>query len=166
MFGQNDVFLRAIESHFECRLVARGDSVLISGYSEDVDHVTRLLQDLVTRVKQGDYITDQYLTYAIAMVKENGRGPADEISTSNLITSSLKKVIKPKREGLTYEEAMLIKKWWKQGKLKKKPLIKEGIAYLPAFLIASLLTLLFGNLMILMVAEGMSNSAGIVAMLS
>ena len=77
-----------------------------------------------------------------------------------------KRVIRPKREGLTYEEAMLIKKWWKQGKLKKKPLIKEGIAYLPAFLIASLVTLLFGNLMILMVAEGMSNSARIVAMLS
>jgi len=76
-----------------------------------------------------------------------------------------KKTIKPKKQGLTKEEAALIKKWWKQGKLKKKPLIKEGIAYLPAFLIAFLTTITFSNLMILIVSEGLTNSINIAKLL-
>ena len=76
-----------------------------------------------------------------------------------------RKTIMPKKEGLTREEAALIKKWWKQGKLKKKPLIKEGIAYLPAFLIAFLTTITFGNLMVLIVTEGMANPIEIMRLL-
>jgi len=107
LFGQNDVYLRIIESQFDCQVVARGDSVNISGNHEEVDRVIRLLGDLVTRVKQGNYVTEQYVHYAIAMVKENGRGPADEISTSSLLTSSLKRAIKPKTVGQSrYVEAV------------------------------------------------------------
>jgi len=107
LFGQNDAFLRTIESRFFCKIVARGDKLVIEGSGTDVEQVLRLFGDLVTRLKQGDYITDQYLTYAIAMVKENGQGPAGEISTEALLTSSLKKVIKPKTVGQTrYVEAV------------------------------------------------------------
>ena len=101
LFGQNDAFLRTIESRFFCKIVARGDKLIIEGGPSEVEQVLRLFGDLVTRLKQGDYITDQYLTYAIAMVKENGQGPANEISTEALLTSSLKKVIKPKTVGQT-----------------------------------------------------------------
>jgi phosphate starvation-inducible PhoH-like protein len=69
--------------------------------------VVRVLNDLVHRLRQGDYITDQYLHYAIAMVLENGEGPAESISTEALLTSALKKVIKPKTIGQTkYVEAV------------------------------------------------------------
>ncbi len=101
LFGQNDVFLRIIESRFTSKIVARGDKITIEGGASDVEQIYRLLGDLVTRIKQGDFITEQYLNYAIAMVKENGQGPADGISTEALLTSSLKKVIKPKTIGQT-----------------------------------------------------------------
>jgi len=101
LFGQNDVFLRLLETRFAVRIVARGDRVVVEGEPGEVDLVMRLLQDLVTRIKQGDYITEQYLNYAVAMVRENGRGPAGEISTEALLTSALKKVIKPKTIGQT-----------------------------------------------------------------
>jgi phosphate starvation-inducible PhoH-like protein len=43
----------------------------------------------------------------MAMVKENGQGPAESISTEALLTSSLKRVIKPKTIGQTrYVEAV------------------------------------------------------------
>jgi len=99
LFGQNDVYLRIIESRFLCKIIARGDKVLVEGPPEDVERVLRLLGDLVTRVKQGDIITEQYINYAIAMVQENGQGPATEISTAALLTSALKKAIKPKTVG-------------------------------------------------------------------
>ncbi len=107
LFGQNDMFLRIMESRFSCKIVARGEIVLIEGSHEEVDRVYRLLGDLVTRVKQGDAITEQYLNYAVGMVQENGFGPAEEISTESLLTNALKKAIKPKTVGQSkYVEAV------------------------------------------------------------
>jgi phosphate starvation-inducible PhoH-like protein len=107
LFGQNGIFLRIIESRFLSKIVARGDRVIVEGPPDDVEQVVRLLGDLVTRIKGGDYITEQYLNYAITMVKEDGYGPAESISTQALLTSSLKKVIKPKTIGQTrYVEAV------------------------------------------------------------
>jgi len=107
LFGQNDVFLRMIETRFPVKIVARGDKVLLEGPAAYVEQVERVLKDLVTRIGQGDYITDQYLNYAIAMVREGGPGPAREISTEALLTNSLKKTIKPKTVGQTrYVEAV------------------------------------------------------------
>lgn len=107
LFGQNDVFLRIIETRFLVKIIARGEKIALEGEPGEVNQVTRLLQDLTTRVKLGDPITEQYLNYAIGMVRENGRGPANEISTEALLTSALKKVIKPKTVGQTkYVKAM------------------------------------------------------------
>jgi phosphate starvation-inducible PhoH-like protein len=107
LFGQNDVFLRIIESRMGAKIVARGDKIVIEGLPDVVEKVVRLLNDLVTRIKQGDLITDQYINYAIAMVKESGVGPAQDISTQSLLTSSLKKEIRPKTIGQTrYVEAV------------------------------------------------------------
>ncbi|TET96915.1 MAG: PhoH family protein [Candidatus Zixiibacteriota bacterium] len=107
LFGQNDAFLRAIESRFLSKIVARGDKIIVEGPPADIERVFRLLGDLITRIKQGDYITEQYLNYAITMVKEDGYGPAEIISTETLLTSALKKVIKPKTVGQTrYVEAI------------------------------------------------------------
>jgi len=107
IFGQADSFLRIIESRFDARIVARGDRVMIEGNSRSVERVVQVLNDLVTRLRKGDYVTDQYVNYAIAMVMENGQGPAESISTEALLTSALKKVIKPKTIGQTrYVEAV------------------------------------------------------------
>lgn len=101
LFGQNDFFLRQIETRFGVRIVARGDRITIEGEAGDVELAVRLFSDLMTRIKGGEFLSDQYLNYAISMVKENGVGPADSISTQTLISSSLKKIIKPKTVGQT-----------------------------------------------------------------
>ena len=107
LFGQNDVFLRIIESRFLCKIIARGEKVVVEGPPGDVEQVTRLFGDLITRIKLGDIITEQYLNYAIAMVLESGEGPAKEISTETLLTSALKKAIKSKTVGQSlYVEAV------------------------------------------------------------
>ncbi|MEW6050100.1 MAG: PhoH family protein [Candidatus Zixiibacteriota bacterium] len=107
LFGQNDLFLRLIEARFASKIIARGDRITVEGTPQDVEQVVRLLGDLITRIKAGDFITEQYINYAISMVKENGQGPANDISTEALLTSALKKVIKPKTIGQTrYVEAV------------------------------------------------------------
>jgi len=51
-----------------------------------------------------------------------------------------KKIIKPKTEGLTIQDIAIIKK------AKKKVLIKEGMPFVPVFLIAVLASLFFGDI--------------------
>ena len=99
LFGQNDVILRIIESRLGTRIIARGDKIVVEGLPADVEKTLRVLSDLVTRIKQGEFITEQYVNYAIGMVQENGVGPAASIATESLLSSSLKKNIKPKTIG-------------------------------------------------------------------
>lgn len=99
LFGQNDVILRIIETRLGTRIIARGDKVIVEGTSPDVGKTLRVISDLVTRIKQKEIITEQYVNYAIGMVQENGIGPAASIATESLLSSSLKKNIKPKTIG-------------------------------------------------------------------
>ncbi|MEE8404244.1 MAG: PhoH family protein [candidate division Zixibacteria bacterium] len=99
LFGQNDVILRIIESRLGTRIIARGDKIIVDGPPPDIEKSLRVLSDLVTRIKQGEIINEQYVNYAIGMVQENGIGPADSIATESLLSSSLKKNIKPKTIG-------------------------------------------------------------------
>jgi len=107
LFGQNDHYLRLIESSFQCKIVVRGETIALEGEPDEIDNIIRLLEDFVTRIKQNEFLSDQYVLYAISMVKDDGFGPADQISTSELLTNSLKKVIKPKTIGQSkYVEAV------------------------------------------------------------
>ena len=107
LFGQNDMFLRMIEAQLGCRIIARGEKVVIEGDGTAVDRAERVLHDFITRIKLGDFISEQYVNYAIGMVRDDGFGPAGSISTSALLTNSLKKAIKPKTIGQTrYVEAV------------------------------------------------------------
>ncbi len=54
------------------------------------------------------------------------------------------RAIKPKKSGLTKEEVIFLRDCWRNGKLKKKVLIKEGFPFVPAMLIAYLYTIYFG----------------------
>ena len=99
LFGQNDVILRIIETRLGTRIIARGDKIIVEGTSPDVGKTLRVISDLVTRIKQKEIITEQYVNYAIGMVQENGIGPAASITTESLLSSSLKKNIKPKTIG-------------------------------------------------------------------
>ena len=101
LFGQNDHFLRLIESSFQSKLVVRGDIIVLEGEPDELEQIIRLLQDFLTRIKQNEFLSDQYVLYAISMVKDSGYGPADQMSTGELIKSSLKKIIKPKTIGQT-----------------------------------------------------------------
>jgi phosphate starvation-inducible PhoH-like protein len=99
LFGQNNRFLQAIERAFGCRIIARGDNVVFEGNEDEVEQLSRLFDDLLARLSHGDYITDQYLNYAIEMVKEGNAGPYEIINANHLSDASLKLNVKPKTIG-------------------------------------------------------------------
>jgi len=77
LFGQNNIYLRLIESQFDIKVVARGNTVTLEGSKQVVQNVVRLLEDMIMRMSLGHEISEQYLFYAIGMVKEEGHGPAE-----------------------------------------------------------------------------------------
>ncbi|UCD95150.1 MAG: PhoH family protein [Candidatus Zixiibacteriota bacterium] len=99
LFGQNHVYLRVIERSFRAAIIARGEQIMIEGDREEVDQLVDLFEDLTIRLKNGDYITDQYLHYAIEMVREGKGGPAAMMSDETQINSILKRKVRPKTVG-------------------------------------------------------------------
>lgn len=78
LFGQNDVYLRLIESFFDARITARGELINFTGEPGEVAMLEKLFADLLNRLKSGsgEAITEHYIRYAIGIIGEGGEGPA------------------------------------------------------------------------------------------
>jgi phosphate starvation-inducible PhoH-like protein len=99
LFGQNDIFLRVIERSFISSIIARGDKIIVEGEGEEVQRIGNLFKDLIARLSQGDYLTEQYINYAIEMVKEGGDGPAELLTEMQTANTVVKRAIRPKTVG-------------------------------------------------------------------
>jgi len=106
LFGIGDLNLRIISEQLKTRIIARGDEVIIEGTPEQVEKVEKLLDDLREYLVRNYELPESYVWYAISMLKENGKGPAEEMSTDVLIASDKIKIV-PRTVGQKrYVEAM------------------------------------------------------------
>jgi phosphate starvation-inducible PhoH-like protein len=97
LFGSNNSHSKLIEDQFDAQIVARGDSILITGPEADLVEV--LFYDLFRRLKRKGQISEQYLNYAISFVKEAGRGPADDLDIETALSTISRTDIAPKTVG-------------------------------------------------------------------
>lgn len=117
LFGYKDAFLRLIESQFDAKIVARGDSVKLKGDQEEIKQLETLFDDLISHVRKNKELNERYVLYATSMVKKSGTGPFDELQSTALVTSLVtKERIKPRTLGQkefikamqTYDIALVI----------------------------------------------------------
>jgi phosphate starvation-inducible protein PhoH and related proteins len=108
LFGQGGSLLRLIESEFDAKIVARGDSVVIQGDEEDVKNLEALFIDLINYLNRTGQLTERYVLYAIGMVKQDGVGPSNDLHAEALVTSIFtRESIKPRTLGQKdYTQAM------------------------------------------------------------
>jgi phosphate starvation-inducible protein PhoH and related proteins len=97
LFGSNHVLLKSIESSFDAQIVARGDTIWITG--DESALVETLFYDLFERLRLHGEISEQYLTYAISFIKESGRGPATEMELSSELSTVVKLDVRPRTVG-------------------------------------------------------------------
>ncbi|MCK4412173.1 MAG: PhoH family protein [Candidatus Eisenbacteria sp.] len=69
LFGEKDCHLRAIETRFGVRIVARNGQLAISGAEAPVAGAARLLEHLIGRVRGGETIDAEDLGYAFSQVE-------------------------------------------------------------------------------------------------
>jgi phosphate starvation-inducible PhoH-like protein len=100
LFGQGGSFLRLIESEFDAKIVARGDSITLQGEDAELKNLEALFSDLIQHLDRTGQLTERYVLYAIGMVKQNGVGPSHDLQTDALVTSIFtRESIKPRTVG-------------------------------------------------------------------
>jgi len=105
LFGSNHSLLKSIESSFDAQVVARGDTVWITG--NEAELVETLFYDLFERLRLHGEISEQYLAYSISFIKESGRGPATELELSSELSTVVKLDVRPRTVGQkSYIEAI------------------------------------------------------------
>jgi len=97
LFGSNHVLLKSIESSFDAQIVARGETIWITG--DESALVETLFYDLFERLRLHGEISEQYLSYAISFIKESGRGPATEMELSSELSTVVKLDVRPRTVG-------------------------------------------------------------------
>jgi len=108
LFGQGGSFLRIIESQFDSKIIARGDSVIIQGTEKEINQLEALFDSLITYLKKNRELPEKYLLYAISLAKEEEEGSPENLQVSSLVTSIFtKEVIQPRTVGQReYVQAM------------------------------------------------------------
>jgi phosphate starvation-inducible PhoH-like protein len=105
LFGNNNNLLKTIESNFDAQVVARGDTIAITG-NESAQAET-LFYDLFERLRQKGEISEQYLHYAIEFIKESGQGPAAVLEINSALSTIARSDVRPKTVGQkSYIEAI------------------------------------------------------------
>jgi phosphate starvation-inducible protein PhoH and related proteins len=105
LFGSNHILLKSIESGFDAQIVARGDTIWITGTEAAL--VEMLFFDLFERLRLHGEISEQYLSYAISFIKDSGRGPATELELSSELSTVVKLDVRPRTVGQkSYIEAI------------------------------------------------------------
>ena len=97
LFGSNHILLKSIESSFDAQIVARGETIWITG--DESALVETLFYDLFERLRLHGEISEQYLSYAISFIKESGRGPATEMELSSELSTVVKLDVRPRTVG-------------------------------------------------------------------
>lgn len=97
--GRNEEFLRIIRDAFECKIVARGNQVAISGGEEDVERLRQLFMELLFLYRQGLPLTSHDVRYSIYMVKAGKTESLHRMYADTIITTNRGRQVKAKTLG-------------------------------------------------------------------
>ena len=97
--GRNDEFLRIVRSAFDCTLVARGNSIPVSGPEEQCQQLQLLLQELLFLYRQGLPLTTHDVRYSIFMVKEGKLDSLHRMYADTIIVNNRGRQVKAKTLG-------------------------------------------------------------------
>lgn len=98
--GRNDELLRLIRSSFaNCTLVARGNTLSISGARSEVELLEQLLEELLFLYRQGLPLTTHDVRYSMFMVKEGRLESLHRMYADTIIVNNRGRQVKAKTLG-------------------------------------------------------------------
>ncbi|MEK9149419.1 MAG: PhoH family protein [Candidatus Desantisbacteria bacterium] len=105
LLGKNDENLRLIQAQFSCKLISRGNEILLSGEKEEVEKAFLFLSELLSTLRAGHLVRTTDVRYALKLfTKEKG---FSKILEEAICVSDRGRLVKPKTLGQKrYVEAM------------------------------------------------------------
>ena len=97
--GRNEEFLRIIRDAFNCKIVARGNQVSISGAEDEVEKLRQLFMELLFLYRQGLPLTSHDVRYSIYMVKAGKTESLHRMYADTIITTNRGRQVKAKTLG-------------------------------------------------------------------
>lgn len=97
--GRNDEFLRLIRASFQCTVVARGNTITISGRVQEVERLEQLLAELLFLYRQGMPLTSHDVRYSIFMVREGRLESLHRMYADTIIVNNRGRQVKAKTLG-------------------------------------------------------------------
>ena len=97
--GRNEEFLRIIRDAFNCKIVARGNQVVISGDVDEVAKLRELFLELLFLYRQGLPLTAHDVRYSIYMVKAGKTESLHRMYADTIITNNRGRQVKAKTLG-------------------------------------------------------------------
>lgn len=160
LFGISDNHLKILEDSYKVSIITRGESVHISGETEDVERVNKILERLLIIIRKGINIGSRDVLYAIQMenqgtleffeeiydeeITKNARGKSIRVKTlgQKQYITAIKKHdlvfgIGPAGTGKTYLAVVMAVHALKNGTVKKiiltRPAVEAGesLGFLP-----------------------------------
>jgi phosphate starvation-inducible PhoH-like protein len=160
LFGSRDAHLRTLRTELGVRLVARGDTVQVSGEEPQVEQALRVFQQLRQMLKQQGKISPEDVRTVLAVVLQGGERlapQADTIGESRFVrprTDGQARYVRAMREndltlcigpagtGKTYMAVGMAVNMLRTGEVKKLVLVRpaveagERLGFLPGDLVA------------------------------
>ena len=101
IFGTDHANLSLIEGELDVELVARGDWINIKGGPENVEKTERIIKDILDHVRITGELSDRYILYSIALMRDEGIAPSKEVDNNSGVVTSIatRKTVKPKTVG-------------------------------------------------------------------
>jgi phosphate starvation-inducible protein PhoH and related proteins len=107
LFGDHDYNLHALKEALKVEILARGDTLLVSGSSKNVEKASKILQHLIDIIDEGKIIKRQDVDYLIRTAKESTEVDISALADDKIKVVSKKQFVYPKTKGQkTYVDAM------------------------------------------------------------
>lgn len=99
LFGSHDEHLKIIEKEYGVKIVARGESLKISGEDEKVEKALKVFSQLIESVRSGRGIRRQEVQYFIKALSEDPSLDLEAIYNDRIEVPSKKQFVTPKTKG-------------------------------------------------------------------
>ena len=96
LFGNHDENLRTIEDAFEVKISSRGNEIFVSGTSENIAAVQKLLGEFQRLIEQGYPMKKSDVQTGVRVVRDKPETNLIEFFTDDAVPSSIRRIVTPR----------------------------------------------------------------------
>lgn len=99
LVGARDELLKLIESAFATHILVRGNEIVVTGEPVEAERVSRLFEELLTLLDNGQVLTSEAVGRSIDIIKGGDEARPSQILSDTVVVTHTGKPIRPKTPG-------------------------------------------------------------------